>query len=380
MNNTISALQQQYPLSPRKFWKKLLPFTVTNFLYLCFLAYVIFQFLSIIDMRSTLLNLSLFFLLAYLAIVLIRAFYINAYIKRYYYSADKDFITIKKGVFAPTEIHVQYQKIQDVYVDQDLFDKVFGLYDVHIASATMASSIEAHIDGVNAENAEGLKNMLLESIRSGGIKNLENNTTQPVSSSQPIKVNLDGNFSSDTFPIAHSWIYRSILNNICTSFIFFLIFIPIVFFVAGGRGLGGDGFIPYTPNIPLATYYHLSFLMLYFTPSIIFSIIGIIYSLYWKQNYRFEFTPEYIFVHQGVIGMSEIHVPYNTIQDVMVSQGIFEKMFGIYSVTIQNAAGGARTPVAGGVQIPGQTLENANKISEFVRSLLKNKDTRQIGL
>src|SRR6185503_6801296 len=66
-----------------------------------------------------------------------------AYIQRYYYSADADFLTIKKGVIMPAEIHVQYRKIQDVYVDQDLTDRIFGIYDVHVASATATSAMEA---------------------------------------------------------------------------------------------------------------------------------------------------------------------------------------------------------------------------------------------
>ena len=84
--------------------------------------------------------------------------YISAYIRRYYYDASEQFLTIQKGVFAPTEIHVPYGKIQDVYVDQDVLDRIMGLYDVHIASATATSGIEAHIDGVDTRVAENLKN------------------------------------------------------------------------------------------------------------------------------------------------------------------------------------------------------------------------------
>ena len=59
----------------------------------------------------------------------------------------------------PAQIHVQYGKIQDVYVDQDLLDRILGIYDVHISSATYSSGIEAHIDGVDKVGAEGLKNL-----------------------------------------------------------------------------------------------------------------------------------------------------------------------------------------------------------------------------
>ncbi|MEI7478082.1 MAG: hypothetical protein WCJ81_06425 [bacterium] len=52
------------------------------------------------------------------------AVYIKTYIKRYYYAGEDYFITIKKGVFTTAEIHVQWGKIQDVYVDQDIVDRI----------------------------------------------------------------------------------------------------------------------------------------------------------------------------------------------------------------------------------------------------------------
>ena len=56
--------------------------------------------------------------------------------------------------------------MQDVYVDQDIFDRMFGLWDVHVSTATMMSGMEAHIDGVKRENAMKLREMLLQKIRS----------------------------------------------------------------------------------------------------------------------------------------------------------------------------------------------------------------------
>lgn len=65
----------------------------------------------------------------------------------------------------PHETMLPYEKLQDVYMDQDLFDRMFNLWDVHVSTATAMSGYEAHIDGVNHENAEALRELILNKIR-----------------------------------------------------------------------------------------------------------------------------------------------------------------------------------------------------------------------
>ena len=52
-------------------------------------------------------------------------------------------------------------------------DRIFGLYDLHVTTATdgyyingyYIESERAHIDGINAETTEALKKIILEKIR-----------------------------------------------------------------------------------------------------------------------------------------------------------------------------------------------------------------------
>ena len=99
------------------------------------------------------------------------------YFAVYFYDLTPDFIQIKKGPITPREITIPYERIQDVYVDQDLFDRIFGLYDVHLSSATASSGMEAHIDGVEKQAAEGLRAILLETIKQRISKNRFTNST-----------------------------------------------------------------------------------------------------------------------------------------------------------------------------------------------------------
>ena len=108
----------------------------------------------------TLVGLSIVLLL----IVFLTYLYQKWYFSVYYYDLGKDYIVIKKGPITPQEITIPYERVQDVYVDQDLLDRLFGLYDVHLSSATISSGMEAHIDGVEKNAADGLKAMLLATV------------------------------------------------------------------------------------------------------------------------------------------------------------------------------------------------------------------------
>ena len=97
----------------------------------------------------------------FVLIVVLTYVYEIYYLKNYFYDANKDVLLIRKGVLSRNEITLPFNRIQDVYVDQDILDRMFGLYDVHVSSATSASSFLSHIDGVNKANSEALKEILL---------------------------------------------------------------------------------------------------------------------------------------------------------------------------------------------------------------------------
>ena len=317
--------------------------------------------------------------------IAIYSWYVHVYIKTYYYSADKDFITIKKGVFAPTEIHVQYQKIQDVYVDQDILDRILGIYDVHIASATVSSGIEAHIDGVYPESAEGLKNLLLDSIKNRGSFPQNNSSGQVFSQpapQTPPNVNFSEEISIKTYPILNRWVYAKILGIMLWSFLISL-FLIVQFFTPGKNSSSS-----LAEDVGWGTdFFHIIGYSL--VVAIVLSLFRVIYLLIWKHNFKFEFTPEYIFTHQGVISREEKHVPYNTVQDVVTHQGIIDRILGLYNVIIQNAANSGMilnqsrsrgVTAFSGIVIPGQSFERATKLTETLKSVVLSKNSSGTGL
>ncbi len=86
------------------------------------------------------------------------------YYRTYFYNMTDKLIIIRKGPLAPREITIPFERIQDIYVDQDIFDRLFNIYDVHISTATAMSGGRAHIDGVTKETAEKLRNLILKNV------------------------------------------------------------------------------------------------------------------------------------------------------------------------------------------------------------------------
>jgi putative membrane protein len=116
-------------------------------------------------MNISIMTKALIFLAIIGVLAVITYLYQKWYYEVYFYELTSDFVQIRKGPITPREINIPFERIQDVYVDQDLLDRIFGLYDVHISSATAASAGEAHIDGVEKVSADGLRTVILETVR-----------------------------------------------------------------------------------------------------------------------------------------------------------------------------------------------------------------------
>lgn len=372
-NSTKSDFQLANPLSPRKFWKKMIEqgFTLGIFIFVILSPFFIFL-IKVVDPEvtpiATVTKMIGLLSVSYLVIVGIYAIYVKFYIKYYFYDGGMDFITIKKGVFAPTEIHVQYQKIQDVYVDQDILDRMMGLYDVHIASATVSSGIEAHIDGVEKETAERLKDFFLQKIneKTNGKGNLVFMTVDAPGSQNVINsktLNLNEVVSVDTYPISDRWVFVEIVGTLMGNMIMAPLVIAYFFIPNEGETLAS------VVGLSLGNAIWLGLLFI-----ITLTILQTSYSLLWKSTFSFNFLPEYIFMRTGIIARQEKHLPYNTIQDVSVNQGIIDRLFGIATIIIKNASGSqflqnrdGNTAVFNGVVIPGQPLERAQKIAQILK-------------
>jgi uncharacterized membrane protein YdbT with pleckstrin-like domain len=162
-----SVTRTAFPLSKKKILKKAIYGMLGKFILLMFLGAIFVGPVLTVIKYAPMLN-SIFLGLIFLAIILTFIFsyiYEILYFNTYYYELTESFVIIRKGVLSTKEINIPYDRIQDVYVDQDILDRIFGLYDVHISSATVSSGWLAHIDGVLQDSSQGLKNAILSKIQ-----------------------------------------------------------------------------------------------------------------------------------------------------------------------------------------------------------------------
>ena len=174
-----SKTREQFPLSYKKIIKKTMVSTIAiTILLLVIWGFLAFMLGSIGQEAVGWLGTATFGIFGFLFIVILLTYlYQHWYFAVYFYDLTNDFIQIKKGPITPREITIPYERIQDVYVDQDILDRIFGLYDVHLSSATVSSGMEAHIDGVEKQAAEGLRGILLETVKQRISKNRVPNTS-----------------------------------------------------------------------------------------------------------------------------------------------------------------------------------------------------------
>lgn len=158
------SLREKYPLEKRKAIKK----TISFLPILLFIIFIVFIFFPTIF--SEYFNFSNIYNIILASIFLTILYYIYQifYIKYYFYDLVDRNLIIRKGVFSRNEITLPIDRIQDVYVDQDILDRIFRLYDVHVSSATYTSHNLCHIDGVSKESAQAIKNLLLSKINKKG--------------------------------------------------------------------------------------------------------------------------------------------------------------------------------------------------------------------
>jgi putative membrane protein len=105
-------------------------------------------------------------------------------------------------------------------------------------------------------------------------------------------------------------------------------------------------------------------------------ISSLIYNRIWFKNFQFQFSNTSGIVKSQVIALSSTYVYYDRIQNINVTQGILERIFGLVSVTIETAAKSSAEEKMGGLRIPGLSRTNAEKIKNFLLvkvDIYKNK-------
>ena len=83
-----------------------------------------------------------------------------------------------------------------------------------------------------------------------------------------------------------------------------------------------------------------------------------------RRNFHFSLDRQYLVVEQGVLSKKQRNLPYGVIQNVLVKQDLFDRLFGIAALTIENASEGGGS----GFSKWFSRSQNQNKQGDFVGS------------
>jgi uncharacterized membrane protein YdbT with pleckstrin-like domain len=155
------------PLSTKKPYKK----TLSDGFTIAIIAIIILSIVWLISVFSGGISgelastITIWVIIVFSILLILEFIYQQLYLKYYYYDASANTLTIRKGVIGQSQIYLQFNKIQNVFMDQDLLDRLFGLYDVHLSTVGHGSIHLCHIDGLTKENAEKVVGFLLQQIK-----------------------------------------------------------------------------------------------------------------------------------------------------------------------------------------------------------------------
>lgn len=96
-----------------------------------------------------------------------------------------------------------------------------------------------------------------------------------------------------------------------------------------------------------------------------------------RHNFHYAIDDAYLTLGQGVISKQQRHIPYGKIQNIYVSQGLLDRIFGLTLVVIENVSQESAKQNAGvgffgnRITIPGLTKESAEIVKNAVLQKMK---------
>lgn len=350
--------RQNLPLSPLKVVKKSMPSLFGSLAFGGVLLLVVMMIFLLLEPWVASLLIGAGVALTVLAMLWTLGYH-YLYYKLYYYKFDQEGGVVRKGVVSRGEGHVRYERLQNIYVDQDVLDRLLGLYDVHYETAGELSHHYSHVDGLRREGADKLVEFLKQKAKSkspiarpqAGPPPQEQKGSPPMSPPSGPSPSDAPLYSRANVPISPASVISLSVSMTCL-LVFGLLLLAMFF---GMDIFRGGKTILWLRGIGIA----LLLIPLYFCID--------------YRNFRFQLWSDQGDVHHKVIGQSTTYFYYDRIQNVNLSQGVFDRLFGIYTLQIETASGGIGTSV---IVIPGLERKDAEKLRDFLVTQAKDYQER----
>jgi uncharacterized membrane protein YdbT with pleckstrin-like domain len=135
---------------------------------------------------------------------------------------------------------------------------------------------------------------------------------------------MDEIITEKNYPIRNIWLFKQIL----VAFIILPIYFIFIFSTSNGALFASGALIMFLPFI------------------LIFGLalgIPVFINVLRRSNFHYSLDQHFMVLHQGIISKQNRNVPYGRIQGVFVNQGLFDRIFGLASLTIEDFSDGGRS-------------------------------------
>lgn len=131
---------------------------------------------------------------------------------------------------------------------------------------------------------------------------------------------MDGTITEKNYPVQGLWVFKSILGSLLS----LIILVPL--FWLSRFDTSKDSEIRIIIYIPLI---------------IIFAIFHFVVTILRRATFHYSIEGQFLTLRQGILSKQQRHIPYGVIQNLFVKQDLFDRIFGLASLTIENASQGA---------------------------------------
>jgi membrane protein YdbS with pleckstrin-like domain len=91
---------------------------------------------------------------------------------------------------------------------------------------------------------------------------------------------------------------------------------------------------------------------------IFFAIFSVVYAALRRNTFRYSIDAKFLNLQQGILNKQQRHIPYGVIQNIFVKQDLLDRLFGLASLTLENASMGAGSGQERQSKVFGITFSN----------------------
>lgn len=277
---------------------------------------------------------------------------------RFYFHLEENAIVIDKGVLKRTKTNIPFERIQTINFTQNILHQIFGVVSVEIDSAGAKKS-EISIDALSKDKAVALREFILaekEQLASEkhNAQEIANETVEEPSSDLLLQLSI-----SDLLKVGVSQNhFRSM------GIIFAFVFTTINEMTDNIGDLIADQFDQYESYVVNNTLFaFLASIILVGLISFLFSLVNTFLKYF---DLKLWLSQKGLKLVKGLLNREEITINKHKVQTVAWSTNPIRKIFGIYTLELEQASSTEASTLKSKIKVPGCYKQQVSKVISMV--------------